>query len=141
MNEVRFIEKSFFFLKLTLVFLTCLDTVPNPCLSAEQDHEQYYPFAYSAHAYVQCNGDLFYVRPCAGGLFWNQESKICDHDETAPARPAEDQPQSYQINYGSRQPQVKYTPSTGIMGDENVDKQQGYRQRTYNTQKIVNDQT
>ncbi|UJR28695.1 hypothetical protein I4U23_009924 [Adineta vaga] len=121
--------------------LTCgRNTVPNPCLASEQEHEQYYPFAYSAHAYVQCNGDIFYVRPCAGGLFWNQESKICDREETSPARPAEDQPSSYQINYNKHESKLAYNRPTVSLTDQSIDKQQGHRYRNYNPHMISNDQ-
>jgi hypothetical protein len=105
-------------------------------MAASNDHEQYYPFAFSAHAYVQCNGDILYVRPCAGGLYWNQEMKICDREETSPARPVGDQPQSYQINYNTQ----SYNRPVVSSADENVDKQQGYRYRNYNPHVISNDQ-
>ena len=62
-----------------------LDTVPNPCLTATSEAEQYFPFAFSAQAFVQCNGDLLYVQPCAPGSVWNQEAKICDRLESPPA--------------------------------------------------------
>jgi hypothetical protein len=110
--------------------LTCgRNTVPNPCMAASNDQEQYYPFAFSARAYVQCNGDILYVRPCASGLYWNQEAKICDREETSPARPAEDQPQSYQINYNSQ----SYSRPTPSFSDQN-------RYRNYNPHIISNDQ-
>ena len=105
-------------------------------MAASNDREQYYPFAFSAHAYVQCNGDILYVRPCASGLYWNQELKICDREETSPARPAEDQSQSYQIK---QETQSYARPSVSLM-DQNVDKQQGYRYRNYNPQVGSNDQ-
>lgn len=62
-----------------------LDTVPNPCLTAKSEEEQYFPFAFSAQAFVQCNGDLLYVQPCAPGSVWNQEAKICDRVDSPPA--------------------------------------------------------
>ncbi len=105
-------------------------------MAASNDREQCYSFAFSSRAYVQCNGDILYVRPCAGGLYWNQESKVCDREETSPARPAEDQPQSYQINYNSQ----SYNRPTATFADQNVDKQQGYRYRNYNPHTISNDQ-
>jgi hypothetical protein len=109
-------------------------------MAASNDQEQYYPFAFSARAYVQCNGDLLYVRPCAGGLYWNQEAKICDREETSPARPAEDQPESYQINYNSRQPKLTYNRPLVSIADQSTDRQQGYRYRNYNPHIISNDQ-
>ncbi|CAF0953406.1 unnamed protein product [Adineta steineri] len=121
--------------------LTCgRNTVPNPCIAEPEDREQYYPFAYSAHAYVQCNGDLFYVRPCAGGLFWNQETKICDRAEVAPARPFHEQSESYKNTYGSPQSKLMFTRPLVSAADQNVDTQQGYRYRNYNPHKMVNDQ-
>ncbi|CAF4754073.1 unnamed protein product, partial [Rotaria magnacalcarata] len=43
--------------------------------------EQYHPFQFSAQAFIQCNGDLLYVQPCAPGLIWNKEEKVCDRLE------------------------------------------------------------
>jgi len=113
------------------------NTVPNPCLAASNDGEQYYPFAFSSHTYVQCNGELIYVRPCSYGLYWNQEAKICDREETSPARPAEDQPQSYQIKYNTQ----SYNRPVVSLADQSIDRQQGYRYRNYNPQIISNDQS
>jgi hypothetical protein len=109
-------------------------------MAASNDREQYYSFAFSSHAYVQCNGDILYVRPCAAGLYWNQESKVCDREETSPARPAEDQPQSYQRKYNSQQPITTYSRPSATLADQNVDKQQGSRYRNYNPQTISNDE-
>ncbi len=94
-----------FFFSINQHFFVLIDTVPNPCLAASTESQQYYPFAFSAQAFVQCNGDLLYVQPCASGLYWNQESKICDHIETSPAPPAQDQSPSYQVTYGTGQQQ------------------------------------
>jgi hypothetical protein len=112
------------------------NTVPNPCLAAAAEGEQYYPFAFSAHAYVQCNGDILYVRPCAAGLYWNQEAKICDRGETAPAPPAKDQFPiigQFSSNYDQQpQPPVQQPPYArpiATFADQSVDKQQGYRFR------------
>ncbi len=105
-------------------------------MTAPDDQEQYYPFAFSARAYVQCNGNILYVRPCATGLYWNQEMKICNREETSPARPAQDQPQSYQINYNSQ----SYNRPVVSFADQSVDKQQGYRYRNYNPHIMSNDQ-
>jgi hypothetical protein len=104
-------------------------------MATSNNLEQYYPFAYSAHAYVQCNGDILYVRPCSSGLYWNQEAKICDREQTSPARPAEDQPASYQINYNSQ----PYNRPLVSLADQSIDKQQGYRYRNYNPHMISND--
>lgn len=113
-------------------FFPLIDTVQNPCIAAPDDHEQYYPFAFSAHAYVQCNGDLLYVRPCAAGLFWNQEEKICDREPTAPVRSL-DQPQSYQI-----ETTTKPFPSTSYGSYEKpIDRHVGSRYRNYNPEPIV----
>ncbi|CAF1078404.1 unnamed protein product, partial [Didymodactylos carnosus] len=72
--------------------LTCdKNTVPNPCMTVD-GNQQYYPFAFSSRAYVQCNGEKINLLPCPSGLYWNQEKKTCDHAETSPAKPASDQP-------------------------------------------------
>ena len=116
-----------------LIFLP-LDTVPNPCLAASTEQEQYYPFAFSAQAFVQCNGDLLYVQPCAGGLYWNQELKICDRIETSPTPLARDQSQSYQVTYGAQpqqqqQQQTIFTRPTAAFADQILFKPQtqGYQ--------------
>lgn len=49
--------------------------VPNPCLKST---EQFFPFAYSQHAYLQCDGEIVYFQPCGLVLYWNQEEKVCD---------------------------------------------------------------
>ena len=108
------------------------NTVPNPCLAASSEQEQYYPFAYSAHAYVQCNGDLLYVRPCSEGLYWNQEGKVCDRIETSPVpgpAPALDQTPSYQVTYGSQpQPQQPtYGRPTASFADKSFVPQPTYQ--------------
>ncbi|CAF0858709.1 unnamed protein product, partial [Didymodactylos carnosus] len=64
--------------------LSCRETVSNPCSNSKL--QQYYPYAFSSRAYVQCNGDLIYFKPCGTGLFWNQEQKICDRVETSPTK-------------------------------------------------------
>jgi hypothetical protein len=111
-------------------------------MAASTDREQYYPFAFSARAYVQCNGELLYVRPCAAGLYWNQDAKVCDREETAPARPANDQ-----ITVDSEQPQPQpqvqqptFTRPIASLVDQSVDKSQGYRYRNYKPATITNDQ-
>jgi hypothetical protein len=117
-------EKNF------LMFFFLLDTVPNPCLAASTEQEQYYPFAFSAQAFVQCNGDILYVRPCAAGLYWNQELKICDRVETspapapAPAPSSRDLPQSYQVTYGNEPQQPIYTRPTASFSDQTFIKPQ-----------------
>ena len=47
--------------------------------------EQFFPYAFSQHAYVQCNGELIYFQPCGSLLYWNQEEKICDRKQTTKA--------------------------------------------------------
>ena len=108
-----------------------LDTVPNPCLAASTEQEQYYSFAFSSHAYVQCNGDLMHLQPCATGLYWNQDEKICDHEVTPPPRPNETQQQTYQVNYNTAPPKPSYSRGTTSFVDEDADRQQGYRYRNY----------
>ncbi|CAF1587008.1 unnamed protein product [Adineta ricciae] len=60
--------------------LTCREAVPNPCLTTT---EQFYPFAFSQRAYIQCDGELIYFQPCGPLLYWNQEEKICDRKRPA----------------------------------------------------------
>lgn len=118
-------------IKILIVSLASLllDTVPNPCLAASTEQEQYYSFAFSSHAYVQCNGDLLHVQPCATGLYWNQDEKICDHEATPPPRPSETQQQTYQVNYNAAPSKPTYSRGTTSFVDEDVDRQQGYRYR------------
>jgi hypothetical protein len=70
--------------------------MPNPCLSETSEKDQYYPFAFSSSAFIQCNGELLYVQPCAAGSIWNQDLKVCDRPETSDTIAA-DQPASYEI--------------------------------------------
>lgn len=116
-----------------------VDTVPNPCLTAAQEREQYYPFAYSAHAYIQCNGEMFYVRPCPGGLTWNPATKLCGEDEASLTRLIEDQPSSYQINYNRLPSKPAYNRPVADFADQSIDKQQVLRYRNYNPQVMLND--
>ncbi|CAF0737184.1 unnamed protein product [Adineta ricciae] len=60
--------------------LNCREAVPNPCLTTT---EQFYPFAFSQRAYIQCDGELIYFQPCGPLLYWNQEEKICDRKRPA----------------------------------------------------------
>ncbi|UJR27069.1 hypothetical protein I4U23_008371 [Adineta vaga] len=60
--------------------LNCREAVPNPCLTTT---EQFYPFAFSQHAYIQCDGELIYFQPCGPLLYWSQEEKICDRKRPA----------------------------------------------------------
>jgi hypothetical protein len=130
----------FFLKKFISIFIFCfLDTVPNPCLAASTEQEQYYPFAFSAQAFVQCNGDILYVRPCAGGLYWNQEMKICDRVETSPAPVVKDLSQSYQVTYGTEQ-QPTYTRPTASFADQTFVQPNTYQQQTYQPQIKMNDQ-
>ena len=109
-------------------------------MAASNDKEQYYPFAFSARAYVQCNGDLLYVQPCAEGLYWNQEAKICDREEASMIPSVENQPKSYDVNYGSNrgpQQQMNIPRASTNFVDQSVDKQQGNRYRNYNPHSMV----
>lgn len=47
----------------------------NPCLITD---EQFFPYAFSQRAYIQCDGDLIYFQPCGPSLYWIQDEKICD---------------------------------------------------------------
>jgi len=116
------------------------NTVPNPCLAAASEREQYYPFAFSAQAYVQCNGDILYVRPCPDGLYWSQDAKTCDRIETSPAppAPAREQSQSYQVTYGTEPPSTFARPITSF-SDKNIVKTQDYQQQTDKV--LVNEQS
>ncbi|CAF2147383.1 unnamed protein product [Rotaria magnacalcarata] len=59
--------------------LSCThNTVPNPCMNVFNSQEQFYPFAFNSRAFLQCDGALLHIRPCAPGLHWNQETKVCD---------------------------------------------------------------
>jgi hypothetical protein len=49
--------------------------VPSPCVT---NAEQFFPFAFSSRAYIQCDGELIYFQPCGPLLYWNQEEKFCD---------------------------------------------------------------
>ena len=95
-------------------------------LSSEQ---QYYAFAFSSHAYVQCNGELLYFQPCNSGLYWNQESKSCDREQIFTPRLDLDQPESYQTNYNTESYSRPSVPSI----ERSVDRQSGYRYRNYNS--------
>ncbi|CAF1251483.1 unnamed protein product [Rotaria sordida] len=55
--------------------LNCQDVVRNPCLTS---NEQFFPYAFSQRAYIQCDGDIIHFQPCSTLLFWNQEETICD---------------------------------------------------------------
>ncbi|CAF0913744.1 unnamed protein product, partial [Didymodactylos carnosus] len=57
--------------------LSCSQTVPNPCVQESNELTQYYPFGFSKQAYVQCNGEISYFRPCPSGLLWSQEERVC----------------------------------------------------------------
>jgi hypothetical protein len=57
------------------LFIFLKIVVPNPCLTTS---EQFFQYAFSQHAYIQCDGDLIYFQPCGPLLYWNQEEKICD---------------------------------------------------------------
>jgi hypothetical protein len=93
-------------------------------MGESNEQEQYYSYAFSTRAYIQCDGDLLHVRPCAAGLYWNQETKICDREEVSSMRSTEDQFQSYQIN--SKLPQSESTV------DQAADMQQGQYYQYYN---------
>ncbi|UJR22066.1 hypothetical protein I4U23_025134 [Adineta vaga] len=54
---------------------TCQRTVPNPCLNNVQ---QFHSFAFSRHAYINCDDELIFFQPCNSLLYWNQEEKRCD---------------------------------------------------------------
>jgi hypothetical protein len=65
---------------------------------------------------------MLYFQPCAAGLFWNQEEKICDRGEKSLLDLDRNVPQTYQVNYGADQKPV---------ADQSADRQQGYRYRNY----------
>jgi hypothetical protein len=65
----------FFILRKNKNFYFLFLVVPNPCLTS---NEQFFPYAFSDRAYVQCNGDLIYFQPCGPSLYWNQVDKLCD---------------------------------------------------------------
>lgn len=49
--------------------------VPNPCSVST---EQFFPYAFSQRAYIQCDGELIFFQPCGSSLFWHQEEKVCE---------------------------------------------------------------
>ena len=107
-----------------------LDTIPNPCLATTGTLEQYHPFAFSTHAFIQCNGDLLYVQPCAAGLTWDQETKVCDipMSATTPAPitvVVADQPVSYQVASGTELKQTNILPTISF-ADQSVGGSTGY---------------
>jgi hypothetical protein len=121
-------------------FSLFIDTVPNPCLAASIEQQQYYSFAFSSHAYVQCNGDLLHLQPCATGLYWNQDEKICDHEAVSPPTPSDTQQQSYQVSYNTDVPRSTYSRGPTSFVDEGTDRQQGYRYRNYSPHTKYSDQ-
>jgi len=108
------------------------NTVPNPCMALSSE-QQYYAFAFSSHAYVQCNGELLAFQPCPTGLYWNQENKVCDHEITI--NPVSlDQPESYQTGYNTVEQTVEtITRPPTIVFDETIERPQGNRYRNYNS--------
>ena len=106
--------------------LTCgRNTVPSPCLAATPEREQYYPFAFSAQASVQCNGDLFNIQPCPGGLLWSQDLKTCSRPETPAELPVQDQ--GYQYTSGQLPQLPRVTLPTTSYAEQVVPKPQSYQ--------------
>jgi len=87
--------------------LSCSQTVPNPCVQESNEYTQYHPFGFSKHAYVQCNGEISYFRPCPLGLLWSQEERVCK----SPFVQQQPRPQ-----YDSMIPQNSYGPQMSNMG-------------------------
>ena len=109
------------------------NTVPNPCLGATSEQEQYYPFVFSPQAFIQCNGDILYVQPCASGLYWNQQEKVCDRVEISATTQGQNQPSSYEITYESNEPQTTNIRPTQNSSGQTVIKQQTYQERFQET--------
>ncbi|CAM4910177.1 unnamed protein product [Rotaria socialis] len=87
--------------------LTCThNTVPNPCMGVFNNQERFYPFAFNSRAFLQCDGDLLHVRPCAPGLHWNQETKVCDRVES----PSFIRPTRYKINQNTQSETIPTHP-------------------------------
>ena len=107
------------------------NTVPNPCMTETGERETYYPFAFSAHAYVQCNGESMFVLACASDLMWFQSSKVCSREETFIAAPVLDKPISQDSSYSTGYQTESYSRPTVTTIDKTVDKQQGSRYRSY----------
>lgn len=59
----------------SLVDCSRILAVPNPCLS---NAHQFHPFAFSRHAYINCDDEWIFFQPCNANLYWNQEEKRCD---------------------------------------------------------------
>lgn len=116
-----------------MIYHFVLDTIPNPCLATAGTSEQYHPFAFSSHAFIQCNGDLLYVQPCAAGLIWDQETKVCDIPfvPTTPAAPVPipvvvaDQPVAYQVASGTEVKPANVLPTISF-ADQPVVASNGY---------------
>ncbi|CAF4727455.1 unnamed protein product [Rotaria sp. Silwood1] len=120
------------------------NTVPNPCLGATSEQEQYYPFKFSPQAFIQCNGDILWVQPCAAGLYWNQEENVCDRIELLPTTQGNSQSQSYEIIYGNNEQQSAYIRPIPNLTDQHLVKQQTYQQRLEQTKQpqiVVNEQS
>ncbi|CAF1203880.1 unnamed protein product [Adineta steineri] len=54
---------------------SCDRSVPNPCLTSKT---QFHPFAFSRHAYINCDKKTIFFQPCNSNLYWDQENKRCD---------------------------------------------------------------
>jgi hypothetical protein len=74
---------------------------------------------------------MLYFQPCAAGLFWNQEEKICDRGEKSLLDLDRNVPQTYQVNYGADQKTSDFIRPTVPVADQSADRQQGYRYRNY----------
>lgn len=57
------------------IFLLRL-VVPNPCLA---ENGQYFPYAFSERAYIQCDAGGIHFQPCSSQVYWNQAEKVCAH--------------------------------------------------------------
>lgn len=116
------------------------DTVSSPCIGGSNDQAQYYPFALSVHAYIQCNGDSLHVRSCTAGLFWNQETKTCSHVVPLPMRSFDNSATPNQINYNSQPSTIRFDQSLDNFVDENTDEHQLYPYQYYNPYMEFNDE-
>lgn len=113
------------------------NTMPNPCLAASTEQEQYYPFAFSAQAFVQCNGDIFHVQPCGSDLYWNQEAKVCDRVATIPSLTGQDKSQLHQTVHGNEQ-QMAYIRPTSNSIDSTSSLYRPLENKVFSSQKQPN---
>ncbi|CAF1022950.1 unnamed protein product [Didymodactylos carnosus] len=123
--------------------LSCSQTVPDPCSEESRELVQYYPFAFSKQAYVQCNGEITHFRPCPSGLLWSQEEKACRWPEMPTQQ--QDYVSLQRVNTYQQRPQYDRSISQNTYGSQfsapsidrrqqnDVTSQSSYQQQPINT--------